>query len=530
MPIVIKKLPKTRNERTLTSGPIFYNYNDPTTPDLQSEVRVPLTTKLPLQIIGYIGGGQKSESSAGQAASCLVTLNNALNYISQYTKNPLRNWAATSVLQVIPRAGIDLNAYYDRQRLKFFYVKDPVRNKLVFACDSAEVVAHELGHAVLDIIRPDLWNYPQIEIASLHEAFGDCHALLTMLSQDPILDYVLQQTKGNLRESNVVSRIAEELGLTLYNLETNKTGLNKNFLREISINYQYVNPQDLPNEAPDDKLSKEFHSFSRIWTSTFYDFIARVYQKHQNEGNLTALKKARDVAAKYLLHAIADVPTTAKMFEAMAYQMLAVDSLNGRVYRDLLLESFYSHKILRNEVKILSTQNIQGEKNGIIHLKKEKKVKLCDLGITALNYNPLHYIDLVLPLDQIRYFDGKGHLIHSIESDFHETVAATRNSVDFIHNMGLLGKDFKIEDNQLLRNYIACGCRSRVECDPNSPEYGKGYKPQNNAGCCGKGKPRPCDCEPTPPSPPPKLGCYTKVRVGGLTRYRSGGNISRKVC
>lgn len=76
MPILIKKLPKTRTSRKPTEGPIYYNYNDPTTPELKAELPTPLLTKLPVQVIGYIGGGQKPESVAGQAASCLITIAN----------------------------------------------------------------------------------------------------------------------------------------------------------------------------------------------------------------------------------------------------------------------------------------------------------------------------------------------------------------------------------------------------------------------------------------------------------------------
>jgi hypothetical protein len=361
-----------------------------------------------------------------------------------------------------------------------------------------------------------------------------------MLSQDAVLNYLLQKTNGNLSQSNIVTRIAEELGLTLYNLEKDKTGLDSKFLRDIVIPYQYTDPQNLPNVAPDDQLSKESHSFSRIWSSTFYDLIVKIYQKHCAEmAQIDALKKARDVVAYYFLHGVADVPSTSKMFEAIARQMLAVDGVNGRIYRNILLDVFHTHNILRDQVLMLKNWHISDFKKGdrydnnIVHIKNTKMIKLCDyIGVSAMDYNPLHYIDISLPLDEMHYFDEKGKLNYSLTADFEETVHNTLISVNLLHYNNLIGKNqpFSIENGKLIRNYIDCGCRNRVECDPNSPEYGKGYKPQNNAGCCGKGKARSCDCDPVAPKPKPKLGCYTNVKVGSLTRYRNGGNISRKVC
>ncbi len=45
----------------------------------------------------------------------------------------------------MPAAGADMNAYYDRRSLRFFYYNHRGRN--VYFGDSADIVAHELGHA-----------------------------------------------------------------------------------------------------------------------------------------------------------------------------------------------------------------------------------------------------------------------------------------------------------------------------------------------------------------------------------------------
>ena len=40
------------------------------------------------------------------------------------------------------------------------------------------LTATGLSHALLDAIRPQLWNAASIEVASFHEAFGDISAML----------------------------------------------------------------------------------------------------------------------------------------------------------------------------------------------------------------------------------------------------------------------------------------------------------------------------------------------------------------
>src|SRR6516225_7885086 len=44
--------------------------------------------------------------------------------------------------------GVDLNAFYDRQGLKFFH--GSAAGRTVFSGESPDVVCHELGHALLD--------------------------------------------------------------------------------------------------------------------------------------------------------------------------------------------------------------------------------------------------------------------------------------------------------------------------------------------------------------------------------------------
>ena len=71
--------------------------------------------------------------------------------------NPVNHWQPGDTLRVILDKGEDLNAFYDRNALNFFH--GPGANgELVFSGESPDVACHEMGHAILDSIKPELWD------------------------------------------------------------------------------------------------------------------------------------------------------------------------------------------------------------------------------------------------------------------------------------------------------------------------------------------------------------------------------------
>ena len=71
-------------------------------------------------------------------------------------------WEVGAVLPVNLDSGADLNAFYTRSGfgdtpgLHFFH--DTVSGRTYFSGESPDVVCHEMGHAILDAIRPQLWD------------------------------------------------------------------------------------------------------------------------------------------------------------------------------------------------------------------------------------------------------------------------------------------------------------------------------------------------------------------------------------
>jgi len=182
--------------------------NDPTTPDLVANVQPPAIGALKYSVQGL--SPQPKNASERRALNCHISVGSCINAIQALLKSPLQRWAATSSLSVIPAAGVEMNAYYDRRSLRFFYYN--YRGKNTYFADSSDIVTHELGHAVLDSMRPDFWSVQALEIWSFHEAFSDIVAMFNLMNYDAVIEKVLKETGGDLRLSNSASRLAEEVG------------------------------------------------------------------------------------------------------------------------------------------------------------------------------------------------------------------------------------------------------------------------------------------------------------------------------
>ncbi len=111
-------------------------------------------------------------------------------------------------LLLLQDVGVDINAFYDRASFSFFH--RAIGAKTFFSGASTDVVAHEVGHGLLDSIRPDLWDAPFLETGAFHEAFGDCIAVLTALHDAATRTKLLAVTT-TLRKRNFVESTAEEL-------------------------------------------------------------------------------------------------------------------------------------------------------------------------------------------------------------------------------------------------------------------------------------------------------------------------------
>jgi len=235
-------------------------------------------------------------------------------------------WHEDHPLLVKLRAGKDLNAFYDRKSLQFFYDVDRKTHRTVYAAESSDVVAHEAGHAVLDCYQPGFWSTPDIETASYHEAFADCSALLVTLTDSAVCAALLEEAKGSWDKSNQVSRLAEALGRAIYDNYGPRAVSDPTRLRDARNDFRYADPKSLPSNADDTELAAEPHSFSRVFTGAFYDaLIWALVRALKETPGVEAIERARRLVGLSLARAIEKLPPGHARYADILALMRSVD-------------------------------------------------------------------------------------------------------------------------------------------------------------------------------------------------------------
>ncbi|CAG8754930.1 1700_t:CDS:2, partial [Racocetra fulgida] len=97
--------------------------------------------------------------------------------------------------------------------LKFYYIVQG--EKPLYLCRSLDIVAHEAGHAFLDILQIE-WLV-EGQTGALHEAFGDLTTMFTILSMNDMVKLLIETTNSKLRSAdNFVAAVGEEFGDLVY--------------------------------------------------------------------------------------------------------------------------------------------------------------------------------------------------------------------------------------------------------------------------------------------------------------------------
>lgn len=257
-----------------------------------------------------------------------------------------RGWAATRRLRVHLDRGQDLNAYYDRASLSFFH--DVVGGRTIYSGESPDVVTHELGHAILDALRPQLWDVMSTEAAAFHESFGDLSALLCGLELEGLRRAVLAETGGSLFHSSRLSRLAESLGWAIRQRRPDLVA--PDCLRNAVNGYFYRPPSALPPSGPDAQLTSEPHSFSRVFTGGAFEAMGLMLAsiaKRPTERHL--LRVARDFAL-LLVRAVLQAAVVPAYLSQVAVQLVEADrTLTKGRYGDALRTAFVRRGLLSLE-------------------------------------------------------------------------------------------------------------------------------------------------------------------------------------
>ncbi|MDN3581548.1 hypothetical protein [Mucilaginibacter flavus] len=286
-------------------------------------------------------------------------------------------WQVGKVLPVDLYHGEDFNAYYDRVGLRFF--QGQVGSRTVYSGESPDIVCHEQGHATLDAIKPQLWDAASIEIGAFHESFGDMSAILCALQVPSLRHDVLAETSYSLYANSSLSRLAEQLGWAIR--QGHPTLVEPDCLRNAVNAFFYRDPNTLPSNAPATSLSSEPHSFSRVFTSAFFEGLARMFHTlpAQDEPNL--LQVSIDMG-KILIAGIRAASVVSTFYSQVAVKMIAAaSSLFPGPYSDALKGSFVKHGI----ISAASSQSITQQVTTSIAAMVEPMTESHDLPKMAIS-------------------------------------------------------------------------------------------------------------------------------------------------
>lgn len=516
---------------------ITYVLNDPTTPNLFIGVNLPAKPQgMDFKIDGFRGPTDTMWTQEHQAALCHCNLVQGINLMRKYLKNPVLNhWAATQTLYVQPRAGKQLNAYYDRKALRFFYATDPITKHMVYTANSSDVVLHELGHALLDALRPDLFNVQAYEIWGFHEFFGDANALMNALQHDQFMDLMLTETGGDITKSNTMTKLAEEMGQAIYNMTGGRAGHTVGALRNAVNNFTYTTPEKLPRNGMDNQLTSEPHSFSRVFLGAWYDCLCGIYEAQRKVclDAKTALVNARDILCSYTINAIPNAPATIRFYDGFAKAMLVQDKLNGYLYNQAMNDAFIKRGILRQSIRPMVSLDWSAFKSMVEPrdcVLDHPNVASVRTQATELLTLPDYMVNVEAPNDTYHEFDNNGNCVESIVTSPSELIDHARDCVDFLNEKGFIRPDrlapFEItEEGNLVRSHYA-GCFTGNCTNPNQIEYLKCWKPENNAGCSCGGKKKPGCTTVGGPTAVTIANTRLSITGCGFNKISSGGGVT----
>jgi len=262
-------------------------------------------------------------------------------------------------LLLVPRAGEDPNAFYEREShsLQLFYITRPDK-PTVYACLSRDIIAHETAHAILDGIAPDLYNSLTPQSLALHEAIADLTALLMSFRSGALRKAVLKETKGSIADSSAFSMVAPEFG------QARDPGMR--YLRSL-LNQKTLNREDktLDEHGIPNRVNRfEPHSLSEALSGALYTVMVKIHGSLATDYSASgkALFVRGERFKRMILRALDYLPPGEVSFGDYGRAILAADQAahpkDGQE-RQWICEEFVRRALVENEAALAVETNVR---------------------------------------------------------------------------------------------------------------------------------------------------------------------------
>lgn len=237
-------------------------------------------------------------------------------------------------LIVVPHAGYGQNAFYDRESksLQFYYFDRD--GKRIQTCLSTDIINHEFGHAVLDGVRPLLFESSLVQSGAFHEFLGDLTAILIALRNNRFRGLLAETTGGDLAGADHLAHIAEQFGSAVQE---------KPYLRTAR------NPLKMSDVADADGP----HQVSQVLTGAMFDLLLAFSNHYIQVRGQTAKQAFWNAIQRMQRTAIQPLdllPPVDVTFKDYALAVLRAEELSNPTdphgYLELMLEAFHNREIL----------------------------------------------------------------------------------------------------------------------------------------------------------------------------------------
>jgi hypothetical protein len=242
-------------------------------------------------------------------------------------------WGVNNLLEIESQVFLDFNAFYSPSARQLFFgvaayrFKGETDIKIFQTATSWELAAHELGHALQDVLKPNAVEWDQ-GYRTWAESFADQTSMWASLRNPQRVRDVLAETSGNLYTSNSLSSLCEAWAALI----GSGTGI-----------------RDAFNDKKVSNTTDEVHDRSGVLTGAVYKVFTQIYERLKSEKGLDehkALAQAGDIMGAFLAFNSEFTPENTMTLEDVGKGYLKVDKeLFGGRYQSLFVSEFTNREI-----------------------------------------------------------------------------------------------------------------------------------------------------------------------------------------